>query len=268
MSGSGESERVLPVDTVCPREAAEKAATINEKFITMRTTSEDLACSGDGPCPATKCWKLGHTIWLTLLLAHLGLATVHAAPEVVAWGTYYNGSAYVPMTVPSGLSNVVAIAAGSRHGLALTTAGQVVAWGTYYNGSAYVPMTVPSGLSNVVAIAAGGGHGLALTAEGRVVGWGGCWDGSTWLPMTVPNGLSNVVAIAAGYVHSLALTTDGRVVAWGWNGYGQTTVPSGLSNVVAIAAGSGHSLALTAAGRVVAWGTYYRALHKYLHTAC
>ena len=65
---------------------------------------------------------------------------------MVAWG--YNNSGQT--TVPPGLSNVVAIAAGGYHSLALQADGTVVAWG--YNG--YGQTNVPPGLSNVVAIAA------------------------------------------------------------------------------------------------------------------
>ncbi len=166
----------------------------------------------------------------------------HAAPEVVAWGDNSAGQT----NVPSGLSNVVAIAAGGFNSLALTAESRMVAWGANDFGQT----NVASGLSNVVAIATGGLHCLALTDEGRVVGWGGNWNG----PTNVPSGLSNVVAIAAGDGHSLALTTAGRVVAWGGNWSGQTNVPGGLSNVMAIAARGSFSLALTAEGRVVAWG--------------
>ena len=49
----------------------------------------------------------------------------HAASEVVAWGDNDSGQT----NVPSGLSNVVAIAAGGYHSLALTAEGRVVAWG-------------------------------------------------------------------------------------------------------------------------------------------
>ncbi|MFN5927759.1 MAG: RCC1 domain-containing protein, partial [Roseiflexaceae bacterium] len=83
---------------------------------------------------------------------------------VVAWGLNSSGQS----NVPSGLSNVVAIAAGGSHSLALKSDGTVVAWG--YNGSGQ--SSVPSGLSNVVAIAAGGSHSLALKSDGTVVGWG------------------------------------------------------------------------------------------------
>jgi hypothetical protein len=108
----------------------------------------------------------------------------------VAWGD----NDYGQTNVPRGLSNVVAIAAGYSHSLALTAQGQAVGWPP---GS----MTVPSGLSNVVAIAAGVYYSLALTAEGRVVLGGGYECSQT----TVPSGLRNVVALAAGHCHSLAL---------------------------------------------------------------
>jgi hypothetical protein len=42
-------------------------------------------------CPETKSWPLGQAIWLAVLLAHLGLATVQATPEIAAWGVSYNG---------------------------------------------------------------------------------------------------------------------------------------------------------------------------------
>ena len=165
---------------------------------------------------------------------------------VVAWGEYFNGSAFVPVTVPAGLTNVVAIAGGDAHCLALTGNGTVVAWGD----NTYGETNVPPGLSNVVAIAGGGGHSLALQSNGMVVAWGYDVYGQT----NVPPGLSNVLAIAGGQFHSLALQSNGTVLAWGYNGYGQTNVPPGLSNVVAIAAGAYHSLALQSNGTVVAWG--------------
>jgi alpha-tubulin suppressor-like RCC1 family protein len=95
--------------------------------------------------------------------------------------------------VPSGLNNVVAIAAGWYNRLALTADGRIVSWGSQ--------TPVPSGLGKVIMIAAGCHHNLALTAEGRVVAWGDNSYGQT----TVPSRLSNVVGIAAGMSHSLAL---------------------------------------------------------------
>ena len=188
-------------------------------------------------------------------------AGIHPQPvcaaEVVAWG--YNN--YGQTNVPSGLSNIVAVAAGDYHSLALRADGTVAAWGSYYNGLAgYIPMTTLWGLSNVVAVAAGNSLSLALRADGTVVAWGYSDNGQT----NVPTGLGNVVAVSVGLGHSLALRADGTVAAWG-SYYARSahdkdvpvTVPAGLSNVVAVAAGGGYSLALQADGTVAAWGYNY-----------
>ena len=140
--------------------------------------------------------------------------------------------------MPHGLTNVVAIAAGSSHNLALRADGTVVAWGTDSGGSP----TPPSSLSNVVAISSETWHNLALRQNGTVVAWGA----NTFGQSSVPTGLTNVLAIAAGLEHSLALKTDGTLVAWGIASY-VTNLSTGLSNVVAISSGDYHSLALTPA---------------------
>jgi len=72
----------------------------------------------------------------------------------VAWGDNYFGQC----NVPASLSNVVAVAAGGQHSLALKQDGTVVAWGT----NNYGQCNVPASLSNVVAVAAGWEHSLAL----------------------------------------------------------------------------------------------------------
>jgi hypothetical protein len=150
------------------------------------------------------------------------------------------------LNIPAGSTNLLAIAAGAWHSLALRRDGRVLAWGNDWDGQA----TVPPALSNAVAIAAGGYHSLALGADCRVVAWGADGYGQA----TVPGSLSKVLAIAAGTWHSLVLTLDGRVVAWGDNAAGQTNAPAGLSYAVAIAGGGNHSLAVRADGTVAAWG--------------
>jgi len=138
--------------------------------------------------------------------------------------------------VVAGLTNVVAIASGPGHHLALKADGTVVAWGTYWNGTTNVPATVPAGLTNVVAIACGASHSLALTADGQVVDWGCFLVGSSVLPAVTPPGLTNVVAVAGGEAHGLALRADGTVVAWGHyynedGTYVPATVPDDLGVV-------------------------------------
>ncbi|MEZ4868830.1 MAG: Ig-like domain-containing protein [Caldilineaceae bacterium] len=165
------------------------------------------------------------------------------ACTVVGWG----GNAYGQAMPPVGLSDVIAIAAGQRHSLALKADGTVVGWGYNSDGQA----TPPAGLSDVTAIAAGAYHNLALKSDGTVVAWGSNSHGQA----TPPVDLSDVVAIAAGLQHSLAVKGGGTVVGWGNNDYGQATPPAGLDNVVAVAAGNYFSVALKGDGTVVAWGS-------------
>lgn len=163
--------------------------------------------------------------------------------RVVSWGLHDPGQ----MNIPSGLDNVVGVASGTSHALALKSDGTVFGWGYDPFGSTIPPV----GLSNVIAISAGGSHSLALLDNGTVVAWG---DGDA---TNTPPGLNSVIAIASGSGHALALRSNGTVVAWGANGDRQATVPFSLVDVVAIAAGGEHSLALKADGSVVAWGYNY-----------
>ena len=164
-----------------------------------------------------------------------------AVEPVAAWGDLGQQS------LPPGLTNVIAIACGDDHELALKTDGTVAGWG--YN-SPFGEATAPPGLSNVIAIAAGGYNSLALKSDGSLFAWGYNSSGQT----NVPTGLTNVVAIATGFDFNMALKADGTAVAWGGNNYGQTNVPSNLTNVVAIAASEYCSMALRADGTVFAWG--------------
>lgn len=165
-----------------------------------------------------------------------------AGQILVAWGGNDKGQ----LALPSSLGEVIDLAAGWGHNLALQTDGTVVAWGWNADGQT----TLPEPLGPVVAIDAGDLHSIALKADGTVAVWGGNLQGQT----SVPVDLGGVVAIAAGSYHNLALKSDGSVVAWGRDVEGQSSVPAGLSNVVAIAAGGYHSLALKSDGSVVAWG--------------
>ncbi len=187
-------------------------------------------------------------------------------------------------SVPPDVSNVLAVAAGNFHSLALTADGRVVVWGD----NSYGQRNVPAGLSNVVAIAAYGDQCLALKADGRVVGWGSpgtypvitnsltnivaiagrnganlaltadgvvkMWAGATWL--SVPPAITNVAAIAGGGIAlGVALKTTGELATWGqWTGGRPATVPTNLANVIAIGAADSFSAALIADGTITCWG--------------
>src|SRR5262249_12029092 len=78
-------------------------------------------------------------------------------------------------------SNVVALAAGNSHSLALMNDGTVLAWGLNANGqlgdgtttSQTTPVTLGfTSQDGVIAIAAGGSFSMALKGDGTVWAWG------------------------------------------------------------------------------------------------
>jgi hypothetical protein len=178
-----------------------------------------------------------------------------------------------------GLSNVVAIAGGWAHSVALKSDGTVWAWGDNWGGQLGDGTTIGRdyaarvpGFTNAIAIASGGEHNLALCADGTVWAWGYNWQGQLGTgdfdnrlqPVQV-TALTNVIALSGGYDHSLALLSDGIVMAWGGNDSGQLgngtrvncAIPrmiQSLSNIVAIACGDDHSMALDSHGMLLLWG--------------
>ncbi len=154
-----------------------------------------------------------------------------------------------------GTDQVIAIAAGGRHSVAVRRDGSITNWGDNTLGQI---TNIPPNLTNVVDVKAGLWHTMALRADGTVAAWGDLYIRTN----PVPEGLSGVTAISAGPRHCLALKCDGTVVAWGFtftnagllNNFLPTNVPSSLSNVVAISAGMEHNQALLENGNVVVWG--------------
>lgn len=161
-------------------------------------------------------------------------------------GTTDNNEHPVPVQV-NGLSDIMAIAAGYNHYLALKSDGTVWAWGenyyygqlgdgTFTNRSSPVQVT---GLDGVTALSAGEIGSMALKEDGTVWTWGSNYDGL--LGDGVPEGdasdyslipiqvvgvdgieyITNAVAIDAGVNHNIAVLGDGTVVTWGANDSGQ-----------------------------------------------
>lgn len=171
----------------------------------------------------------------------LGMAT---SDQCMQWSAQWSCSK-TPIKVPN-LDNVVSIASGSDHVLALKADGTVWAWGSNNSGQlgdgttadSPIPKLVES-LTGVVAIVARSNHSLALRSDGTVWAWG--WNDkrqlgySTTQICTIPlwgsvpcskspaqvAALSDVSAISGGNAHNLALKTDGSVWAWGYGYYGQ-----------------------------------------------
>lgn len=144
--------------------------------------------------------------------------------------------------VPNG-NNYIRVAAGYYHSLALRENGTLIAWGRNTEGQCDVP-TGPG----FVAIEAGNNYSLALRSDGQLFAWGSGAEGC----LNTPGGV--FTAISAGYNHCLAIRADGSIQAWGSNADGQCDVPTG-TDFVAIAGGLQHSLALRNNGSLVAWGS-------------
>lgn len=116
-------------------------------------------------------------------------------------GRYDVGANGVEAFMPPGLANVVAIAAGKNHMLALKSDGTVVAWGLNTSGEC----NVPAGLANVVAISGGFHYSIALKADGTIIDWG---SGANSLPADQNNSITKIAAFDKGF---LGQKSDGTV---------------------------------------------------------
>lgn len=101
---------------------------------------------------------------------------------------------------PSGLTDVIAIACGAYHSLAVKSDGSVVAWG--WDGGGQV--SGAASLSGISRIAGGYAFTLALKNDGTLVAFGDKTD----LQLNVPSSTASITAIACGASHALALRAD------------------------------------------------------------
>lgn len=137
-----------------------------------------------------------------------------------------------------GITDAVAIAAGSLHTCALLSGGGVKCWGRDAEGQLgngtdgeedqSTPVDV-SGISDAVGIASGGRHSCAIIDGGTVKCWGfdlhgqigdGAPQGDKRAPVDVV-GLTGVVALDAGESHTCAIRSNGDLMCWGWDARGQ-----------------------------------------------
>jgi hypothetical protein len=166
--------------------------------------------------------------------------------HIIAWG--YNE--FGQNDVPNDATNVIAMAVGWWHALALRGDHTVLSWGEMTN--------VPAGLSNVTAIAAGQQRSLALKFDGTIVEWG-----SNAYP--VPSNVTNAIAISTDSTGDLAVLADGKVAEW--NPESSSFLP-GITNAVAVSGDENTYLVLLADGSVVSGGASPLSFSQPLSNVC
>lgn len=186
--------------------------------------------------------------------------TVNDKLTILPNQTLHAGSSQWNLVWASYLRNIIELAAGYDHTIALIEDGSVYAWGNNLYGQLgdgkdaatepynATPVQVLSGeqgggtyLHDITHIAAGGYHNLALDETGAVYAWGynggdypggfgqlgnnGTVDSTT--PVQVLSGaqgggtyLHGISWIAAGGFSSAAVASDNTVYTWGYNSFG------------------------------------------------
>lgn len=214
--------------------------------------------------------------------------SVVAKPDGTVWswginlrgqlGEGTSGNTILEGTQAKAIGDVVAVAAGGHHTVALQKNGTVLtwgdnSWGELGDGSRRTrgePSVVPK-LERIVAVAAGYLHSLALADDGTVWAWGDNHFGQlgvaspAWsvTPVRVPGVKAR--AIRAGFFHTLAIDADGQLWSWGQNEQGQlgdaNLAPRSQPRLVAepgrvtdASGGQYHTMAVDEAGRVWTFG--------------
>ncbi len=203
--------------------------------------------------------------------------------------TKVNGNGVMPAN-----ADIIEVAAGRAHSLALSSTGDVYGWG--WNGDGQVgdnsivwrktPVILSfTGNPNIIKVSAGESISMALDDNGKVYTWGSdtygkLGNGESSADVLIPTqiGLSNIVDIEAGRYHMLAVGSNGHVYAWGKNTDGElgnnnnTEQPSPIditqlaidgsyssdfasAQIISVKAGRYFSMALDNNGNVYTWGS-------------
>jgi alpha-tubulin suppressor-like RCC1 family protein len=199
------------------------------------------------PSTATQIVRLSSGPWAQHVLA------IRNDLRIVPWGRNLEAQ----INVPVNLDDVVAVAAGQTHSLALYVPNTL--------GIAFPPQsqTVFAGNNATFTVGATGAVVNAYSYQwqynGRPIS--GATDATLVIPniqftnsgvfnVIVTNGTHSVTSVLA----RLTVWTPGALRAWGDNMYGEGVEPTGLTNVVSISCGNGYNTVLKIDGTVFPWG--------------
>ena len=179
---------------------------------------------------------------------YLVLVRPDATVDVIFPGGF-GDSALLP---PAGLTDVISVAAGRGHALALKADGSVVSWGLPDSPARF---SLP--LTRVAAISSGPDYSYALHTDGRVT----CRDLTAGNIIAPPAAVADIVALAApgsgGYC--TMIRADGLLLAWNPLNSFVFSIGGAANGLkaVALAHSTAESHALLENGSVVKWSKTY-----------
>lgn len=173
--------------------------------------------------------------------------------NVYVWGkTKISNKIDIAKDMPSKeeLGNVVSVAAGFDHAMALNDKGELICWGSNRMGQSKIPGEVKR--KKIKQIEAGYQMSYVLTENGNVYYWGN--ENLNDVRVTKERGNGKIDKISVCNMTLMALTKDGEVVHFGSSGMDVDNIPEDLGKVVDIATSSNACAAVSEDGTITVWG--------------